>query len=88
MTIFTAVALAVVAFGHNGSQTPRNTSPQNSPGQYPVLFNQGTGHTPRRTEPHPTVSYPIKFDTPKRTVTRPKSAVSYPIDLSTLGSDR
>ncbi|OQQ13113.1 hypothetical protein B0675_39475 [Streptomyces sp. M41(2017)] len=88
MTIVAAVAVAVVAFGHNGGQAAQDTEPRKAPGQYPVLFSENSGRSPRGAEPRPTVSYPIKFDSPKVMVKRPAPAVSYPIDFSTLGSSR
>ncbi|MFD6297229.1 hypothetical protein ACFWFU_20710 [Streptomyces sp. NPDC060235] len=88
MTIVAAVAVAVVAFGHNGGQAAQDSKPQKAPGQYPVLFSENSGRSPRGSEPRPTVSYPIKFDSPKVKVKRPAPTVSYPIDFSTLGSSR
>ncbi|MET7746018.1 hypothetical protein [Streptomyces sp. NPDC005385] len=88
MTIITAVALAAMAFGHNGGPAVQDTEPRKAPGQYPVLFSENSGHAPRGAEPHPTVSYPIKFDSPKAQVKQPAPTVSYPIDFSTLGSSR
>ncbi|MEU8794564.1 hypothetical protein [Streptomyces sp. NPDC048643] len=88
MTIITVVALATIAFGHNGDHSPQNTGRQEPPRQYPALYNQSTGDTPRGPQPHSTVSYPITFDTPKPRTKRPTSTVSYPIDFSTLEGNR
>lgn len=88
MTILAGVALAVVAFGHNGSQPPPDTGPRKSNSRYPVILNQSTGHAPREAEPRPTVSYPIKFHTTKTKPKKPAPAVSYPIDFSTFSSNR
>ncbi|MFF0190796.1 hypothetical protein [Streptomyces sp. NPDC005244] len=88
MTIIAFAALAAVSFGHNGGQAAQNSGPQKAPAQYPILFSENVGRAPRGVEPRPTVSYPIKFDTPKPTVKRPTPTVSYPIDFSTLGSGR
>lgn len=88
MAIVTVVALAAVAFGHNGGQAAQDSGPRKSRGQDPVVFSESGGRAPRGAEPRPTVSYPIKFDTPKTTVKRPTPTVSYPIDFSALGSGR
>ncbi|MEU0786886.1 hypothetical protein ABZ341_35630 [Streptomyces sp. NPDC006173] len=88
MTIITAVAVATIAFGHNDGQTPQDTGRQKPPRQYSALYNQGTGDTPRAPQPHPSVSYPITFDTPKPRPKQPTPTVSYPIDFSTIESNR
>ncbi|MGW0801267.1 hypothetical protein [Streptomyces sp. NPDC002692] len=88
MTILAGVALTVVAFGHNGGHTTQNTDPQKPANHYLITFNQRADRAPRRAEPQPTVSYPIKFHTAKPKPRRPAAAVSYPIDFSTLRSSR
>ncbi|MGW7261146.1 hypothetical protein [Streptomyces sp. NPDC054834] len=82
-------ALAVVGFGHNNAQADRPTSPRpGSTGRYPIRFDQLTGNRPKAVVPQPTVSYPIKFKTPKAKPATPRPTVSYPIDFSTMGGGR
>ncbi|MEU3038107.1 hypothetical protein [Streptomyces griseoaurantiacus] len=87
MTIIAGVALAVFAYDNNA-----HTAQSNSPGSsgttldFPIRSDKSAGR--KMTKPQPTVSYPIKFDAPKRKTTPPKPTVSYPIDFSTMGGKR
>jgi hypothetical protein len=94
LTIFVLVAVAVVGLGNSNVGTGETTGPRSKPGDgravtYPLRFDQGGGQAaPRRSVPRPTVSYPIKFATPRRKPARPTPTVSYPIDFSTLDGKR
>lgn len=93
LTIFTMVALAVVGFGNSNQGAGETTGPVVKPGDglavtHPIRFDHGGQAAPRRSVPQPTVSYPIKFRTPKRKPAPPTPTVSYPIDLSTLEAGR
>lgn len=61
MTIFGAVALAVVALGNGGSTGPGEEAPRPQPTtQYPVRFDDVP--PVRVQKPQPTVSYPIRWE--------------------------
>lgn len=94
LTIFTMVAVAVVGFGNSNQGAGNTTGPSSRPGDeravtYPIRFDHGAGQAaPRRSVPQPTVSYPIKFPTPKRKPAPPAPTVSYPINFSALDAGR
>ncbi|MFJ3446415.1 hypothetical protein ACIPM2_35200 [Streptomyces sp. NPDC086081] len=94
LAIFTMVAVAVVGFGNSNGRAGESTGPAVKPGDgravtYPIRFDRGDARAaPRRGVPQPTASYPITFPPPKREPAPPTPAVSYPIDLSTLGGER
>ncbi|MEU2772478.1 hypothetical protein ABZ646_06015 [Streptomyces sp. NPDC007162] len=50
--------------------------------------NAQTANGTSSTQPNPSVTYPIRFDTPAAQRTVPTPSVSYPIDLSALGGER
>ncbi|MFI8194385.1 hypothetical protein ACIF8T_37635 [Streptomyces sp. NPDC085946] len=92
LTVFALIAVAVVGFGNGNGGAGGTTGPRSKPGEGPAVtsplrFDQSAGRAkPRMRMPRPTVSYPIKFDAPKKRPAPPRPTVSYPIDFSTLGS--
>jgi len=88
MTIVAVVGLAVLGFGH--AQTPNATNgTQPDPSMtYPARFEPFTNGAPRTAVPRPTVSFPVRFDTPAAQRAVPTPQVSYPINLFAQGGER
>ncbi|MEU3511559.1 hypothetical protein ABZ733_27420 [Streptomyces longwoodensis] len=87
MTIFAAVALAVLGFGNTEGAGASGNVRHTPSVTYPIRFNHANDAPPGAV-PHPAVSYPIKFDTPTPRRATPAPSVSYPIDFSALGRGR
>ncbi|MFF8947128.1 hypothetical protein ACF1A5_33695 [Streptomyces sp. NPDC014864] len=83
MTIFALFGLAVFGIGHASTVNGTDSAPRQ-----PIRFDHYADSISRDVAPRPTVSYPIKFDTPEPRKPAPQPTVSYPIDFSTLGAER